>query len=165
MIEIVVSPEPREPGKPSRRARFVARMECPARVLGTFSAPLCASARVLLAEGMAPDTPIQMRHAGSSTVALKSTIASRRDDRRRQWLAVSSRQTFLRPESASARGPVGVRPLVCDGDQVNHDILIGLVAKRVTDKRILKLIRHGGQVRHLAALSDGRLAASALFCL
>ena len=150
MIEIVVSPEPREPGKPSRRARFVARMECPARVLGTFSAPLCASARVLLAEAMAPDTPIQMRHAGSSTVALKSTIASRRDDRRRQWLAVSSR---------------GIREGAGRRTAINHDILIGLVAKRVTDKRILKLIRHGGQVRHLAALSDGRLAASALFCL
>jgi RNA-directed DNA polymerase len=26
-------------------------------------------------------------------------------------------------------------------DRVNHDILMGLVAKRVTDKRILKLIR------------------------
>lgn len=26
-------------------------------------------------------------------------------------------------------------------DQVNHDILMGLVAKRVADKRILKLIR------------------------
>ena len=26
-------------------------------------------------------------------------------------------------------------------DRVNHDILMGLVAKRVTDKRILRLIR------------------------
>ena len=31
--------------------------------------------------------------------------------------------------------------MVTSFDRVNHDILMGLVAKRVTDKRILKLIR------------------------
>ena len=31
--------------------------------------------------------------------------------------------------------------MVCSFDQVNHDILMGLVAKRVADKRLLKLIR------------------------
>ncbi len=43
-------------------------------------------------------------------------------------------------------------------DRVNHDILMGLVAKRVADKRLLKLIRaflNAGVMRGRAGQSDG----------
>jgi hypothetical protein len=74
MIEIVVSPEPRNPGSPPRKARFIARLERPGRVLGTFSDPLLGAARVLLSEGVPHETRLQMRHAGSGTIALTSTV-------------------------------------------------------------------------------------------
>ena len=73
-VEIVVTPEPRDPHKPPRSARFIARLGDEGRVLGTFTAPLCGGARVLLAEGVPPETPVQMRHAGSATIALRSTV-------------------------------------------------------------------------------------------
>jgi hypothetical protein len=37
-------------------------------------APLLSAARVLLAEGIPPETPIMMRHEGSETVSLRSTV-------------------------------------------------------------------------------------------
>jgi hypothetical protein len=43
-------------------------------VLGVFTAPLLGAARVLLAEGIAPETVLQMRHGGSDTVALTATV-------------------------------------------------------------------------------------------
>jgi hypothetical protein len=46
------------------------------RLLGTFAAPLCASARLLLAEGLQPETELRIRHAGSASVALRSTVAA-----------------------------------------------------------------------------------------
>ena len=60
-IETVLTPEPRNPSNPPRRARFIARQEPCGRVLGTFPAPLCSSARVLLSEGVQPETELQMR--------------------------------------------------------------------------------------------------------
>jgi hypothetical protein len=72
MIEIAVSPEPRNPGSPPRKARFTACVSD--RVLGAFSAPLLGAARVLLSEGVPPETELQMRHAGSSTIALKAKL-------------------------------------------------------------------------------------------
>jgi hypothetical protein len=67
-VLIEVSPSARNP------SRFVARETVGGRVLGTFSAPLCGSARVLLAEGLAPDTAIEMRHSGSKTIALRTKL-------------------------------------------------------------------------------------------
>jgi hypothetical protein len=72
LIDIVVSPEPRNPSNPPAQCRFVAAIG--GRVLGAFSAPLCGSARVLLAEGIAPETCLRMRHAGSEVVALTTTV-------------------------------------------------------------------------------------------
>jgi RNA-directed DNA polymerase len=51
--------------------------------------------------------------------------------------AVERAQAFI----ASGHGTVVDLDLEKFFDRVNHDILMGLVAKRVTDKRILKLIR------------------------
>jgi RNA-directed DNA polymerase len=51
--------------------------------------------------------------------------------------AVARAQEFI----ASGHGIVVDLDLEKFFDRVNHDILMGLVAKRVTDKRVLKLIR------------------------
>jgi hypothetical protein len=76
MIEIIVSPKLGKPGHPSpKKALFVAKLVT-GRVLGAFSAPLCSSARVLLSEGVPSDTCLQMRHEGSETIALKSTVGA-----------------------------------------------------------------------------------------
>jgi retron-type reverse transcriptase len=48
-------------------------------------------------------------------------------------------------------------------DRVNHDILMGLVAKRVTDKRILKLIRGFLTAGALARISHTIFARSSRF--
>jgi hypothetical protein len=75
-ITIIVSPEPRNPAHPPQRARFVTAVECPERALGAFSNPLCSAARVLLSEGVQPETVLRMRHAGSDTIALTATVGT-----------------------------------------------------------------------------------------
>jgi hypothetical protein len=74
IIAITVAPETRNPGNPPQRVRFIASLATSGRVLGAFSAPLLGAARVLLAEVVPPETAIQMRHSGSGTVALRSTV-------------------------------------------------------------------------------------------
>lgn len=44
------------------------------RVLARSRQPLLDAARGLLAEGMAPETVLVARHAGSSTIAMRSTV-------------------------------------------------------------------------------------------
>jgi hypothetical protein len=44
------------------------------RLLCVSRVPFCSAARVLLAEGVAPETVLQMRHAGSGTVALEAKL-------------------------------------------------------------------------------------------
>jgi hypothetical protein len=91
-VTIVVSPEPRNPSRPPRKARFTAAIATGGRVLGAFSAPLCGSARVLLAEGVPRETVLQMRHAGSDTVALTTTVV------------VAADLTIEEEDSTGARG-------------------------------------------------------------
>jgi hypothetical protein len=74
VIDIVVAPEPRNPSNLPRKARFIARQGVSGRVLGTFTAPLLGAARVLLAERFPPETKLQIRHAGSATVAMTATV-------------------------------------------------------------------------------------------
>ncbi|MHC2021457.1 hypothetical protein [Methylobacterium sp. CM6247] len=50
------------------------RVELNGRHLVTARTPLLAAARVLLAEGADPDTPISMSWAGSKTVSMRSTV-------------------------------------------------------------------------------------------
>lgn len=42
-------------------------------VIGSAT-PFCDASRALLAEGVSPDAVIEMRHEGSSTLALRSTV-------------------------------------------------------------------------------------------
>jgi hypothetical protein len=45
-------------------------------VVERSTTPLCDAARVLLAEGIKPDTVLVMRHAGSIADALRSTVGA-----------------------------------------------------------------------------------------
>src|SRR5262249_13844832 len=53
------------------------------------------------------------------------------------WITSLSSRNVL----SSVGGNLSRRSPASRFDRVNHDILMGLIAKRVTDKRILKLIR------------------------
>src|SRR5580692_4921154 len=72
-----------------------------------------------------------------------------------EWDPTFSEHSFgFRPKRSAHQAVVRAQELIASGhgivvdidlekffDRVNHDVLMGLVAKRVTDKRILKLIR------------------------
>jgi hypothetical protein len=75
-IDLAATPEPRDPSRPPQSARFIAHLGVGGRVLGAFTDPMCSCARLLLAEGLQPETALQLRHAGSDTVALKSTVGA-----------------------------------------------------------------------------------------
>jgi len=55
-----------------RRGLFDAYLD--GRWLCRSHAPLLSAARVLLAEGIPPENPIMMRHQGSETISLRSTV-------------------------------------------------------------------------------------------
>ena len=44
------------------------------RLLVTRKEPFCTAARVLLEEGVAPETLLAMRHRGTSYISLRSTV-------------------------------------------------------------------------------------------
>jgi hypothetical protein len=44
------------------------------RLLGTYKEPFCSAARVLLSEGMDPQTPLAMRHRVADIVSLRSLV-------------------------------------------------------------------------------------------
>jgi hypothetical protein len=46
------------------------------RLLCTSAAPFCESARILLAEGIDPATPLEMKHAGRDLVILSATVGT-----------------------------------------------------------------------------------------
>jgi RNA-directed DNA polymerase len=72
-----------------------------------------------------------------------------------EWDPTFSEHSFgFRPKRSAHQAVARVQELIASGhdivvdidlekffDRVNHDILMGLVAKRVADKRVLKLIR------------------------
>src|SRR5438874_630781 len=74
---------------------------------------------------------------------------------RAEWDPTFSEHSFgFRPKRSAHQAVARAQELIASGhgivvdldlekffDRVNHDILMGLVAKRVTDKRVLKLIR------------------------
>ena len=57
-----------------RRGRF--DMYLDGRYLGRSTTPLLTAVRILLAEGLPPETAIEMRHQGSTTISLRSTIGA-----------------------------------------------------------------------------------------
>jgi hypothetical protein len=71
VTEIVVTPRQPDPNK-----RWVGLFEARVgeRLLCTSRQPFLDSARVLVAEGLDPDSTITMRHAGSATVALTARL-------------------------------------------------------------------------------------------
>ncbi len=72
MIEILVSPCSPAPYPKRWAGLFEARVGD--RLVCTSRQPLLDAARVLVAEGLDPDSVIVMRHAGSGTVALSSKL-------------------------------------------------------------------------------------------
>jgi hypothetical protein len=67
MIEIIV--------KPAGRGRFCAMVG--SRMLVIMSrTPFLMAARVLLADGIDPATPLRMRHEGSSVISFRSTVGA-----------------------------------------------------------------------------------------
>jgi hypothetical protein len=65
-LELVVAP--------SAGGRFAARLD--GRELCASTKPFLDAARVLMAEGVDPATVLQMRHADSATVAMRSTVGT-----------------------------------------------------------------------------------------
>ena len=57
-----------------RRGKFSAHLPDGRELLSSSRQPLLDAARVLLAEGIPPETPIAMQHKGSATIALSSTV-------------------------------------------------------------------------------------------
>ena len=76
MIRIILHPafsKPKPPKLPQRlHGRFIAMLD--GRKLCVSREPLLAASRVLLGEGMAPETVIVARHAGSDFDAMRSTV-------------------------------------------------------------------------------------------
>ena len=57
-----------------RRGKFSAHLPDGCKPLSSSRQPLLDAARVLLAEGIPPETPIAMQHKGSATIAMTSTV-------------------------------------------------------------------------------------------
>ena len=57
-----------------RRGKFSAHLLDGRKLLSSSRQPLLDAARVLLAEGIPPETPIAMQHKGSATIAMTSTV-------------------------------------------------------------------------------------------
>jgi rubredoxin len=68
-IDLVISPEKRDPANPPRLSRFGARLRGDDRVLCVSDQPFVDAARALIAEGHDPETALVMRHKGSETIA------------------------------------------------------------------------------------------------
>jgi len=75
-MNLVISPEKRDPANPPRRYRFEARLESDARILCVSHQPFVDAARVLVAEGYDPTETLTMRHVGSTTIALTATLGA-----------------------------------------------------------------------------------------
>src|SRR6516165_7350665 len=56
------------------RGKFSAHVLDGRKLLSSSRQPLLAAARVLLAQGIPPETPLAMQHKGSATIAMTSTV-------------------------------------------------------------------------------------------
>jgi hypothetical protein len=59
---------------PAGRGRF--RASLGTRILCTSDTPFLSAARVLMRDGVAPSTPLEMTRKGSDTVDLRSTVGA-----------------------------------------------------------------------------------------
>ena len=57
-----------------RRGKFSAHLLDGRKLLSSNRQPLLDAARVLLAQGIPPETPLAMQHKGSATIAMTSTV-------------------------------------------------------------------------------------------
>ena len=57
-----------------RRGKFSVHLGDGRKLLSSSRQPLLDAARVLLAQGIPPDTPLAMQHKGSATIAMTSTV-------------------------------------------------------------------------------------------
>ena len=57
-----------------RRGKFSAHLLDGRKLLSSSRQPLLDAARVLLAQGIPPETPLAMQHKGSATIAMTSTV-------------------------------------------------------------------------------------------
>ena len=108
MLHIIISPAYVE-GK-RLHGRFVATLA--GRQLCTSREPLLAASRVLLAEGVAPESPIATRHAGADFDAMMSTVGTA------AGLTVSegnTRSATFAPYKAFSRADVKARVRFHDG--------------------------------------------------
>ena len=105
---------------PLDRGRFETRLGDRV-ILKSSRQPLLDAARVLLAEGMAPDTRIAMRHAGANHDALSSTVGKAAGRMVLETPAVGPRFARWKP-SAFGDGPSpmrsddGAATTLADGD-------------------------------------------------
>jgi hypothetical protein len=73
-MNLVITPEKRDPANPPRHYRFEARLEGNARVLCVSHQPFVDAARVLVDRGYDPTEILEMRHEGSETIALTEQL-------------------------------------------------------------------------------------------
>src|SRR5262245_45037284 len=98
--------------RPAKSGRFEARVGD--RLLCTSRQPLLDAARIMLAEGVDPATPLTMRHERSSTDSLSSTVGKAAkltvgeepSPRFRPWVPFEG----VRMPDRSAAGPVFLPP-------------------------------------------------------
>ena len=83
MVRLVLEPLPSTPG------RYAATLD--GRTLCRSRQPFYTAARVLLAEGTPPETPLEAVHAGSTIVVLRSTVGEAAG-----WLVVEPARGRLR---------------------------------------------------------------------
>jgi hypothetical protein len=75
-MNLVITPEKRNPANPPRRYRFEARLEGEGRLLCVSHQPFVDAARVLVDEGYDLTEILTMRHVGSETIALTAQLGA-----------------------------------------------------------------------------------------
>lgn len=123
-VELILKPVAGRPG------RFDV-VDNTGRTVTRSRQPTYAGARALLAEGMAPDTLLQVRHTGSPYIAMSGKLA----DLARWSVSESDRSGLRRVEwqpypAASANGPAKASPELQDGRHAIADLSVVRAARR-----------------------------------
>jgi hypothetical protein len=135
------------------------------RFLGKRSTtPFCDGARVLLAEGIDPDTKLVMRHDGSSADALRSTVGAAAgltvadDNGHLSRAGDPVRQS--RHQARQAPGGSRLKPNLNQCTNYSHEIARHVLSHRTRDRRPTRRMGHDrcdGEPRDVrkAATADG----------
>jgi hypothetical protein len=84
-------------------------------VLGVFRTPMLSSARILLERGASPDDQLTMSHAGSATVAMRSTVGVAA----KLTVKEDNSGPRFRPYDGAESRPTG-SPAVVQGSEATH---------------------------------------------